>query len=140
MAAQTHVITGDRVQVAAVVDRARADGRLIAVTEATLLPGDRVQLVAAIRSESRWQRLRPWLIGLGKALVVLAVVAAVAGLLWVTGSALVALITVVVAAVAWVHAHLVAIGIGIAALVIGLVVASSGGHRCVGVHCRGCRR
>jgi hypothetical protein len=135
------VITGDRVQVAAALDRARADGRLIAVTQATLLPGGQVQLVAALRAGSRWQRVRPWLIGLGKALVVLAVLAAVAGLLWVIGSALVALITLVVAALAWVQAHLVAIGIGIGAVVIGLIVASSGGgHRCVGVRCRGCRR
>jgi hypothetical protein len=143
MAITTHVITGDRVQVAAAVDRARADGRLVEVTEATVLPGGRVQLVAALRTRggSRWQQVRPWLIGVAKVVLVLVVLAAVAGVLWVITSAVLALMALVAAAVAWVHAHLLSIGLAVVAAVIGLAAASSGGgHRCVGAHCRGCRR
>ena len=143
MAIKTHVITGDLMQVVAAVDRARADGRLVAVTEARLLPGDEVRLIANLRSAggSRWQRMRPWLIGLGKALVVLAVSVAVAGLLWLIGWAAMALVGLASIAVAWLHAHLLEIGVVVAVTVIGLVsVFTGGGDRCGGVHCRGCGR
>lgn len=144
MGTKTHVITGDLMQVVAAVDRARADGRLVAVTEARLLPGDELRLVANLRAEGgwRWQRTRRWLIGLGKALVVLAACAAVAGLLWLIGWAAMALVGLVSVAVAWVHVHLLEIGIVVVIAVIGLisVFTSGGGDRCAGAHCRGCGR
>jgi hypothetical protein len=140
---RTHVITGDRSQVGAALDRARADGRLMAITQATLLPGDQVRLVADLLTApgSRWQRVRPWLIGIGKTLAVLAVIAAATGLVWALVWAVMAVVAFVAGVVAWIHTHLLDIGLaaaGVVALVLFLGASTGGG--CRGLHCGGCRR
>lgn len=141
---RTHVITGERDQVCSALQRARLDGRLVEITEARVLGGDRVRVVTRLRvprpARSRWRRVRPWLAGAAKVLGVLAALAAVAGLVWAVVWAVMAVVALVTALIAWVQAHLLGIGLGVAAVVIGLLAASSGGHRCAGMHCGGCRR
>lgn len=139
---RTHVITGERSEVSAVLARARLDGRLVDVTEAQLIGSGRVRVVTRLRSAgpSRWRRVRPWLFGALKVTGVLLALAAVAALVWALVSLVMTVVALVAAAVAWVHAHLVGIAMWFVVAVIVLVMCSSSGHRCVGVHCRGCRR
>jgi VIT1/CCC1 family predicted Fe2+/Mn2+ transporter len=140
--AKTHVITGEPDQVWAALERARADGRLVAVTEARVLSDARVRVVTRLRmpepDRSRWQRVRPWLIGAAKALAVLACVVAVAALVWAIVWAVMAVVALVVAAIAWVHAHLLGISLTVAAFIALLVFLGAGGG-CGGIHCGGCR-
>lgn len=141
-----HVITGERDQVAAVLNRARAEGRLVAVTAGRVLPDDRVRLVAHLREPSRprlrWDQIRPWLVLAAKVAAVLALVAAVAGVVWLAVLAVMKVVALVVAVAVWIHAH----ALGICAfvitlfLVVGFLFSGDYGHGCVGVHCRGCRR
>lgn len=144
MDTRTHVITGDRSQVEAALNRARVDGRLMSVTARTLLPGNHVRLVAKLRTPapplSRWQQARPWLIVTGKVVAAVAMLAAVTALVWGVVWVVMALVALVMAAIAWVHAHLLAIGLVAAGLVALLVMAASSGGSCVGMHCGGCRR
>jgi hypothetical protein len=138
---QTHVITGEPDQVWAALERARTDGRLVAVTEARVLAGDQVRVVTRLRvpegQRSRWQRIRPWLIGTGKVLAVLAGLASVAALVWAVAWAVMAVVALVVAVIAWVHAHLVGIALAVAGVIALLVLLGGGG--CGGIHCGGCR-
>lgn len=144
VAVRTHVITGERAEVSAALWRARLDGRLIDVTEAQVVGNGRVRVVTRLRSTRpqrwQWHRVRPWLLGALKVAGVLLALAAVAAVLWALGSLVLAVIALVTAAVAWVHAHLIGIAVWFVVAVIVLILCSSSGHRCVGVHCRGCRR
>jgi sterol desaturase/sphingolipid hydroxylase (fatty acid hydroxylase superfamily) len=141
--ARTHVITGAPDEVWAALQRARADGRLVAVTEARVLSDQRVRVVTRLRvpegERSRWQRLRPWLLGVSRVLLVLAGVAAVAALVWAIVWAVMAVVALVAAVIAWVHAHLLGIGLTVAAFVALLVFLGAGGGGCGGMHCGGCR-
>ena len=140
--AKTHVITGDPDQVWASLERARMDGRLVAVTEARVLSGQRVRVVTWLRvpegESSRWQRARPWLIGAAKVLAVLAGIAALVVLVWAVVWAVMAVVALVVAVIAWVHAHLLGIGLMAAAFFALLVFLGAGGGGCGGIHCGGC--
>ena len=140
--AKTHVITGEPDQVWAALERARADGRLVAVTEARVLSGDRVQVVTRLRvpegERSRWQRIRPWLSIAAKVLAVLAGVAAVSALVWGVVWLVMTVIALVAFVIAWVHVHLLGIGLVVAAFVTLLVFLGAGGG-CGGIHCGGCR-
>lgn len=140
---RAHVITGDRDEVGSALRRAHADGRLIAVTDARVLHHNRVRVVADLRmpppARTRWERCRPWLVGAGKVLAALAAVAAVAGLVWLVAVAVLEVIALVTALIAWVHTHLIHIGLAVAALVA-LLIYLSAGSRCAGLHCGGCRR
>jgi fatty acid desaturase len=139
--AKTHVITGDPDQVWAALERARADGRLVAVTEARVLSGQRVRVVTRLRvperESSRWERVRPWLVGTAKLLAALAGIAALVALAWAVVWAVMAVVALVAVAIAWVHAHLLGIGLAAAAFVALLVFLGGGG--CGGIHCGGCR-
>jgi hypothetical protein len=143
LAVRTHVITGERAQVSAVLRRARLDGRLVEVANAQMIGAGRVRVVTRLRSDhpSRWRQVCPWLVGAVKVTGVLLGLAAVAGLLWVIGLAAVALVALVSTAVAWVHAHLLGIGVVATIAVIGVLsVFTGGGDSCTGAHCRGCGR
>jgi hypothetical protein len=139
MDSRVHVITGEQAQVVAAVEHARAEGRLVGITEIRWLGGDRVRLVARLRVPPRAQAARDWcwLRRVGKALVVLLVIAAVAGLVWALVWGVLAVIGLVTAVIGWIHAHLLAIGL-VAAVVVGLAVFGAGGG-CGGMHCGGCR-
>lgn len=128
---RTHVVVGDQDQVAAVMVRARETGRLVSLGQVQRLAGDQVQVTAQLRepTRSRWQRVRPWLIGLGWLLAV----AAVAGAVWL-------IVLGVLALIAWVHAHIVGIVAGGCLLVLLGVVCAGGAATCEGLHCGGCRR
>ena len=138
-----HVITGDPDEVWAALERARADGRLVAVTEARVLSGDRVQVVTRLRvpgrQRSRWQQVRPWLSIAAKVLAVLSVVAAVSALVWAVAWAVMAVIALVLAVTAWIHVHLMGICLAVAGFIALLVFLGAGGGGCGGIHCWGCR-
>jgi hypothetical protein len=140
--AKTHVITGDPDEVWAALERAGVDGRLVAVTEARVLSGDRVQVVTRLRVPegqlSRWQQVRPWLSVAAKVLAVLSVVAAVAALLWAVVWAVMAVIALVAAVIAWVHVHLMGICLAVTGLIALIVLLGAGGGGCGGIHCGGC--
>lgn len=128
---RTHVVVGDQDQVAAVMVRARETGRLVSLSEVRSLPGAQVQVTARLRepTRSRWEQVRPWLIGLGWVLAL----AGVAGAVWL-------IVLGVLALIAWVHAHLVGI-VAAAVLLVLLGLACAGGAAtCEGLHCGGCRR
>jgi hypothetical protein len=141
---RSHVITGERGQVRSVLERAHWDGRLVAVTEARVLDHGRVRVIAELRrspdERSRWDRCRPWLVGAAKVLAVLAALAAVTGVVWLAVLAVLELIALLAALVAWVQAHLVQIGLTVAAVLALLIYLAAGGDRCSGMHCGGCRR
>lgn len=128
---RTHVVVGEEDQVAAVMVRARETGRLVAVGEIERLAGDQVRVTAQLRepTRSRWERVRPWLLGFGWLLAV----AAVAGAVWL-------IVLGVLALMAWVQAHLVGIVAGAALLVLLGLVLLGGAATCEGLHCGGCRR
>jgi preprotein translocase subunit SecF len=138
-----HVVTGDRDAVAAAMRRAYADGRLTAITEGKVLPGDRVRITAHLREpaadQSRWERVRPWLVGTLRVAAVLAAVAAVAGLVWLVVLAVMWVVALVAAVIAWIHAHLLGIAFGVVALVVFVLACLSSGGGCGGMHCGGCR-
>lgn len=131
-----HVIAGERDQVYAALSRAGEEGRLVAVTAGRALEGERVELIAHLRAPRkgrwRWDRTRPWLIGVGKAAV------ALAGMVWLLALAVMAVVALVTAVIAWIHAHLAAIIVGAVLLVLLLLACLSGGS-CGGMHCGGCR-
>lgn len=140
-AVMAHVITGEREQVAAALRLAHEAGRLAGITDARVLPGERVELVAHLRpaNPSRWQRVWPWLIGAVKVAAVLVVVAAVVAVVWAVVSVVLAVIAVVAAVVGWLHAHFGLI-VAVAVALLLLVLACAGGASCTGLHCGGCRR
>lgn len=136
-----HVVTGQRDQVYAALHRAYTDGRLVSITDARVLPNDRVQLVAHLRApaRSRWERVRSGLLGAGKLAAALTALAAVGGLVWLVVLAVMSLIALVAVVIAWIHAHLAVLVASVVVLVL-LVMAGLGGGGCAGVHCGGCRR
>lgn len=136
---RTHVVTGERDQVHAALERAHAAGRLVDVREVAELPGRWLRVVAELRevptNRPAWWPARPWLTAVyaigataGAGLVVLVVLAVVALVSAVVGA--------IAAALAWVTANLALI---LAVGVVGLL-AMTGGARCAGLHCMGCRR
>lgn len=133
--ARSHVIVGDEVQVRAALARAHADGRLVRVGEIAELGEHRVQVTAGLRAPAPGRTGWAW--RLAAAALVLA---AAAGLVWLLVVAVTALIGAVSAGVTavlgWLSGQLPLLVLG-AALV--LLLVSSAGSRCAGLHCRGCR-
>jgi hypothetical protein len=107
----THVVTGDRDEVRAALKRAHTDGRLLSISNACLLPGNRVWLIAVLLDplapQTPWQRIRPWVLGIAA----LAGVAAFAVLSCLVVSAVVALVAAMVKILFWIIAHLLLIGL-----------------------------
>jgi small-conductance mechanosensitive channel len=135
-ASRLHVVVGEREQVGAALERARRDGRLRMVHEVAEL-GDgqvcvRAELAEPPALRTRWQKVRPWLLGAAA----VAGLVVVAGVVWLLVLAVLAVIALVQTVVAWVSAHLLVIGLVLAGLVL---LACMGGARCVGLHCGGCR-
>jgi hypothetical protein len=137
-ATRTHVVTGDRDQVCAALERAHAAGRLVDVRDVAELHGRRLHVVAELRElpdrRPGWWPARPWVTA---AYAVGA--AATAGLVVLVVMAVAALVSAVVgaitAALAWVTANLALIlAVGVALLLM------TGGAKCAGLHCGGCRR
>jgi hypothetical protein len=141
---RTHVITGWPDQVHAALERAKADGRLVEISDVTELPDRQVQVNAQLRDEQpqrtrwssrlTWPEARVWAwIGAGVLGVVgvWAVVAAVSALITAVSAAL-------DAATVWVATYWPALA-GIA-LVLLLLATAGGVKRCTGMHCGGCRR
>jgi hypothetical protein len=131
---RTHLVVGERDQVAAALWRAQADGRLMRLGEVAELGGHRVQVTADLREASPGPARRVWRLAAGMFALAMA-----AGLVWLLVIAVTALIgavsAAVAAALAWLSAHL-------SLLVLGgllLLLLGSAGARCVGVHCGGCR-
>jgi hypothetical protein len=136
-----HVITGDRGHVFAALRLAQAEGRLVSVTDSQVLPDQRVRVLAHLRTpaRSRWEQVRRWLIVAAKAAAVLAAVAAAGALVWLVLLGVIWVIALVTAVIAWTHAHLVGIAVGVVALVLFLGFCLSSGGGCGGMHCGGCR-
>lgn len=140
---RVHVITGEQQMVRAALTRAWSDGRLVSMEPPLALPGGRVRVLAHLRPpapQRRWELVRVWLVRVAKFAAVLAVLAAVAGVVWLVVLAVLEVIALVTAAVAWIHAHLALLLVGGVALLFVLGMAVSGGDRCAGLHCGGCRR
>ena len=134
-AAQMRDVVGAPEEIANMLERAHADGRLVSFTE----PERVVRVRVVLREQpsrpahsSRWNPLdnpAPYLIA--------TVVVAMAGIAAVVAYEVVKTVT---AAVAWVSGHAMSIGAG-AVLVVLLIAALSGGTAaCTGIHCGGCRR
>jgi hypothetical protein len=139
VAVRTHVVVGERELVGVALQGAYRDGRLRALGQPIELDDGRVQVTAELLDSAApasaagrgRRRTRAVLVGLAVALAAVAVI----GLVWLVVIAVTTLIGLAQAAVAWISAHLLLIGL----VAVGLLLLAGSTAARAGLHCRGCR-